>query len=696
MILKSFIQYRVSSNVDPVSSTVHVDNITISGDGSEASPLQIKSGYLGSAALQDTSAFDPAGSASTAEDNASLYTDQKVATAEANFNASIATLANDITELDNQLDGKWNTTGATTITTPTITGDYTLVGKNTQTKTETSIASARPVINAWTFTANPSSAPSSGIDFHALDIQMSTAGSNWNNDAKLYPFEITTRHNTTGTCGALVSSFFNVQNTSTGTVGSMTATRVRMKNETGGNVTSSYGWSYEDGLGGAGTWTNQYALYIATMAAATNNWGLYSQAANNYADNISLGVTGIWSDSALRIKANSTTKAQILLTPGGSLLTTPVNGAIENSGTHLYYTAGGVRYQLDNQAGVSAWQLSGTSNISGVTSINSSTMEQLSYGGTATATANSQYHTNFNPSITARSTITDFVYGYGFKPTLTAAATGQTLIATEIKPTFVPGAFSPTSVALRIADASGNAYFNALNDQRILVGTATPVNSTTLVVDRGLGAVNNNVMRLSSLGTNLWTMAATGAITHSGTWTITAGVINAQNIGGTFAPSSGSGEYAAVNVSSTINQTGTASGDIYGLKYEPTVTSALGRHTAIYIASGQLVLNSKITPAQITADQNDYNPTGLNNTLILRVSSDASRNITSVAGGRDGRILIIMNVGSQNIVIKNDDGATGTAANRFALSADCTVLRDEAKMFVFDGTASRWRLIGKV
>jgi hypothetical protein len=75
MILKSYIQYRVSSSVDPVDSTVHVDDVTISGDGSESSPLQIKTGYLGTAALEDTSAFDAAGAADAAQSAANSYTD---------------------------------------------------------------------------------------------------------------------------------------------------------------------------------------------------------------------------------------------------------------------------------------------------------------------------------------------------------------------------------------------------------------------------------------------------------------------------------------------------------------------------------------------------------------------------------------------------------------------------------------------
>ena len=105
-------------------------------------------------------------------------------------------------------------------------------------------------------------------------------------------------------------------------------------------------------------------------------------------------------------------------------------------------------------------------------------------------------------------------------------------------------------------------------------------------------------------------------------------------------------------------------------------------------------LMGDISPAQITANQNDYNPTGLSTAAVLRLTSDASRNITSITGGTDGRVLVIHNVGSFNIVLTDDDGATGTAANRFALSESHTLLPDASAVIQYDSTSSRWRMIG--
>lgn len=108
--------------------------------------------------------------------------------------------------------------------------------------------------------------------------------------------------------------------------------------------------------------------------------------------------------------------------------------------------------------------------------------------------------------------------------------------------------------------------------------------------------------------------------------------------------------------------------------------------------SGQVRIASGISPAQITANQNNYNPTDLATASVLRLSSDASRDITGLAGGADGRILLVFNVGSNNIVLK-DESASSTAANRFALNGDITLAADDSVILWYDATSSRWRAL---
>ena len=101
-----------------------------------------------------------------------------------------------------------------------------------------------------------------------------------------------------------------------------------------------------------------------------------------------------------------------------------------------------------------------------------------------------------------------------------------------------------------------------------------------------------------------------------------------------------------------------------------------------------------LSPAQITANQNDYNPTGLSKALFLRVSTDASRNITGLAGGWANRELKLFNVGAFDIVLKNGDAAS-SAANRFEIGADITVGPAEGVTLLYDGAAQLWRCAGR-
>lgn len=151
----------------------------------------------------------------------------------------------------------------------------------------------------------------------------------------------------------------------------------------------------------------------------------------------------------------------------------------------------------------------------------------------------------------------------------------------------------------------------------------------------------------------------------------------------------------------TFNITNTNASTIEGFAYTP-VQTALNSNSvnkAWVHNSGIIQWESILSPAQITSNQNDYNPTGLNSggapngATIVRLSTDASRDITSIVGGVSGRLLILANVGSQNIVLKDDDGATGTAANRLQLNADITLLPEQSIMLWYDGTSSRWRSI---
>ena len=105
------------------------------------------------------------------------------------------------------------------------------------------------------------------------------------------------------------------------------------------------------------------------------------------------------------------------------------------------------------------------------------------------------------------------------------------------------------------------------------------------------------------------------------------------------------------------------------------------------------LIAEELTPPQITANQNNYNPANFSTSNVLRLSTNASRDITGLASGVQGRVVMIHNVGTNPIVLKNEN-ASSTAANRFALNADVTISQSETLTLRYDGASSRWRLWG--
>ena len=106
-----------------------------------------------------------------------------------------------------------------------------------------------------------------------------------------------------------------------------------------------------------------------------------------------------------------------------------------------------------------------------------------------------------------------------------------------------------------------------------------------------------------------------------------------------------------------------------------------------------LAFTGDISPSQITADQNDYNPTSLATSVVLRLTSDASRTLTGLQGGSDGRLLLLRNVGSHTIWLA-DQSTASSAANRFDLGFASTPLFPGSTIALqYDATDSRWKLL---
>lgn len=144
-----------------------------------------------------------------------------------------------------------------------------------------------------------------------------------------------------------------------------------------------------------------------------------------------------------------------------------------------------------------------------------------------------------------------------------------------------------------------------------------------------------------------------------------------------------------------LDLTYVAAGTYWNLN-NPKFASVSGSASVTSLSvSGTVALTGDITPAQITSDQTDYAPTDHATATVFRISSDAYRTINSLAGGADGREVELHNIGASTIALLEDDGATGTAANRFKTSAGfgAEIFAGASAILRYDVTASRWRVL---
>jgi len=98
---------------------------------------------------------------------------------------------------------------------------------------------------------------------------------------------------------------------------------------------------------------------------------------------------------------------------------------------------------------------------------------------------------------------------------------------------------------------------------------------------------------------------------------------------------------------------------------------------------------TQTTFAQFIANTNDLD---IADARLAFFSSDASRNLTGLTPGIEGRILPFVNTGSFDIVLMNQD-TNSAAANRVICrgGADITYAGGDTGLLWYDLDASRWR-----
>ena len=122
---------------------------------------------------------------------------------------------------------------------------------------------------------------------------------------------------------------------------------------------------------------------------------------------------------------------------------------------------------------------------------------------------------------------------------------------------------------------------------------------------------------------------------------------------------------------------------------------AVGESLVYEDQNGWSVLGSgtlaTISPTQLAANTNNWNPTDLSTARVIRFSTDARRNITGLAGGSGSRQLVLHNIGTFPAVFKWED-SNSDSEKRFSFGI--TLGGNQSMGIEYDSTTNRWRLTG--
>lgn len=116
-----------------------------------------------------------------------------------------------------------------------------------------------------------------------------------------------------------------------------------------------------------------------------------------------------------------------------------------------------------------------------------------------------------------------------------------------------------------------------------------------------------------------------------------------------------------------------------------------GNTNAMYAIPKALALTGELVAPQITANQDNYAPSGLGIASYLLVNSSGAFNITGIGSTQPGRELRVYNTGASNITLKNQDAAS-TATNRIlgTAGADVVLTPNRGVLLWYSPSITRW------
>lgn len=146
---------------------------------------------------------------------------------------------------------------------------------------------------------------------------------------------------------------------------------------------------------------------------------------------------------------------------------------------------------------------------------------------------------------------------------------------------------------------------------------------------------------------------------------------------------------AGLQLPSSVNITTTA-GDYSLWQYLGTGSWRLIQYIRLNVLSYS---GASISPTTLTTNTDNWAPTDLATSSVIRASTNASLNLTGLTGGASNRNIRLLNVGANPLVLVHD--ATSTAANRFLCpnGQTFTLAANTGVDLMYDATSSRWRVV---
>jgi hypothetical protein len=240
-----------------------------------------------------------------------------------------------------------------------------------------------------------------------------------------------------------------------------------------------------------------------------------------------------------------------------------------------------------------------------------------------------------------------------------------------------------------ITIATGNVTSGGFASGNVSIDVGTSTGTTGTI---SLGNANASAITIGHSGI---TTTNAGALTV--TQTLTANGSISVGSGQSFSFAGGASNFDQSASSGTF-QTGTGNVTLNG-----NVTVAGTNTFTVNGGNTSLGADLDVTSSVAFKHGTDISTTGtlddlsISDSSLLRLSGASAQTLDGIAGGRDGRILTIINVGTANLTIA-DEAAGSTAANRIrtGTGGNISVAVNSSTTLVYDSQASRWRVVGDV